>query len=144
MSKSSSVSFGPGAASLILIFVVLTMSVLGMLALMSARNDLRLSERSAQVTEAVYALQARAEETRAAVDAALAEAAAGALSEEEYHVRLEALLPENTALEDGCVVWTETDGSRAIDCALEVLPLGGAERARYIRFDLSAETGEVW
>ena len=38
---------GPGAASLMLLVVVLSMSVLGMLALMSARSDENLSLRSA-------------------------------------------------------------------------------------------------
>ena len=43
MRRKSNVAFGPGAASLILIVVILSMSVLGMLALMNARNDARLS-----------------------------------------------------------------------------------------------------
>ena len=49
MRRKSNVSFGPGAASLILIVVILSMSVLGMLALMNARNDDRLSSRSIDV-----------------------------------------------------------------------------------------------
>ena len=39
---------GPGAASLMLLVVVLSMSVLGMLALMSARSDENLSLRTRQ------------------------------------------------------------------------------------------------
>ena len=54
MNRRSTVSLGPGASSLILIFVVLALSVLGMLSLLTARNDLKFSERSAQVIEAVY------------------------------------------------------------------------------------------
>ena len=46
MNRKSRVSFGPGAASLILIVVILSMSVLGILALMNARNDIKLCERS--------------------------------------------------------------------------------------------------
>ena len=41
----------PGAAMLILILVVLTVSMLGVLTLMSARGDLTLSERSARLIE---------------------------------------------------------------------------------------------
>ena len=44
---------GPGAASLMLLVVVLSMSVLGMLALMSARSDENLSLRSAEVARQV-------------------------------------------------------------------------------------------
>ena len=43
MKRKSSLSLGPGASSLILIFVVLSMSILGMLSLLTARNDLNLS-----------------------------------------------------------------------------------------------------
>ena len=78
MNKKSSVSLGPGAPSLILIFVALSMSVLGMLSLMSARNDLHLSERSVQVVETVYALNERAEESRRELDRMLAQCAAEA------------------------------------------------------------------
>ena len=62
MKKKSSIALGPGAPSLILIFVVLSMSVLAMLSLMTARNDLQLSRRSADVAEKVSELRERAEE----------------------------------------------------------------------------------
>ncbi|MBQ3762603.1 MAG: hypothetical protein II875_11410 [Clostridia bacterium] len=71
MKKRSNISFGPGAASLILIFVVLTLSVLGMLSLMNARNDKALSQRSASVLECVYALNSEAERSRAVLDEVL-------------------------------------------------------------------------
>ena len=79
MRKKSSISLGPGASSLILIFVVLSMSILGMLSLMTARNDLNLSQRSAEATEMVYRLRERAEERRAAVERLLADGGVGAL-----------------------------------------------------------------
>ena len=75
MRKGSLISFGPGAASLILIVVILSMSVLGMLALMSARNDRNLSRRSAEVAEAVYSLNEAAEETRRDLELLLEQAA---------------------------------------------------------------------
>ena len=59
----------PGAAMLILILVVLTVSMLGVLTLMSARGDLTLSERSARLTEATCRLNAKAERTLAQIDA---------------------------------------------------------------------------
>ena len=69
MNQKSRISFGPGAASLILIVVLLSMSVLGMLALMNARSDSRLSRRSVQVAQAGYALNAEAEAQLAKLDA---------------------------------------------------------------------------
>ena len=105
--KKSSVSFGPGAASLILIFVVLALSVLGMLALMNGRNDLRLSRRSAQVVEAVYALNVRAEETRASLDELIVRQAESADSDEAFLEALALALPDGMTMTDRNIEWTE-------------------------------------
>ena len=144
MKKRSMISFGPGASSLILIFVVLALSILGMLSLMNSRNDIRLSERSAQVTQAVYALQTAAEEKRAELDTVLAQAALEAESEEAYHSAVEAALPGDVEWEDGVISWEETDGFRSLNCALETLSLDVQERTRWIQFELTAVTEEVW
>ena len=76
MKRKSSVSFGPGAASLILIVVILSMGVLGMLALMNARNDARLSSRSIEVVAAGFELNDQAERKLAELDDVLARCAA--------------------------------------------------------------------
>ena len=144
MKKKSSISLGPGASSLILIFVVLALSILGMLSLMNSRNDIRLSERSVQVTQAVYALQTAAEEKRAALDALLGEAAKDAASQEAYISAIEASLPEDVEWEDGMFSWEETDGFRSLNCVLEAQPLNAQERTRWIHFELTAVTEEVW
>lgn len=135
MKKKSSISFGPGASSLILIFVVLAMSVLGMLSLMNSRSDIRLSERSVKVTEAVYALQVKAEEKRATIDKILADNGADGLED---------ALPEDAEWENGVISWQETDGFRTLDCALKVQEAEGAERSRWVRCDLIAQTEEEW
>lgn len=144
MRKKSSITFGPGASSLILIFVVLALSILGMLSLMNGRNDVRLSERSAQVIEAVYALNVRAEEKRAEIDAAMAAARRETQDEEAYLQYLQGALPEDVSLEGDEISWMESDGFRTLDCALQVLPWGAENRAQWVRYDLSAETEEVW
>ena len=61
MRKKGNIGMGPGAASLIMIFVMLSMSVLSMLSLMNSRNDVRLSERSAEVAGEIYTLNETAE-----------------------------------------------------------------------------------
>ena len=138
--KKSSITLGPGASSLILIFVVLSLTALGMLSLMTSRNDLRLAERSAQVTEAVYALNVRAEERRAELDGIVkACLEAGNIAE------LEDALPEDVALEDGLLLFTVDDGARMLDCALEIVPSGEGQRLAWVRYDLTAETeGDSW
>lgn len=142
MKKKSSVSFGPGAASLLLIFVVLAMSVLGMLSLMNSRNDVRLSERSVAVMEAVYALNARAEETRAKVDAVLYTLSQKPDAAESYPASAEGALPKEAKLVDSVVSWDETDGIRTIHCALKVLPLSSGQRTQWLRHALVVKTAE--
>ena len=127
MKKKGMISFGPGASSLILIFVVLALSTLGILSLMNSRNDIRLSERSVQVTQAVYALQTAAEEKRAALDTLLGQAAQDAEGEEAYHAAIENALPDGFKWEDGVISWEETDGFRSLYCELEAQPLGAQE-----------------
>ena len=63
---------GPGAASLMLLVVVLSMSALGMLAMMSARSDESLSLRSQDVARQVAELNVSAEQSLARLDAVLA------------------------------------------------------------------------
>ena len=144
MKNKSSISLGPGAPSLILIFVVLSMAALGMLSLMTARNDFRLSERSAQVTKAVYELNRAAENRRAGIDELLVRCREQADTENEYREAVRQSLPEEVSLEDELLVWTESDGSRMLDCALELCPLDSETRTRWIRYDLTAETEDTW
>ena len=144
MNSRSTVSLGPGASSLILIFVVLTLSVLGMLSLLTARNDLKFSERSAQVIEAVYRLNEQAEESRAQISRILAENAEA--------------LPEPYELFEDEIAWSEeiqisldTDTAdenartMTLDCAVRILPDPENTRTEWIRHNLSVSTeDEEW
>ncbi len=129
MNRRSSIQFGPGASSLILIFVVLSMSILGMLALINGRSDFQLSRRSAQVIEAVYQLNERAELRRAELDALV-----------RNHADYADLLPEGVTLEDGALCWAEEDGLRTLDCALSVQN----GHTAWLRHDMMAETEDDW
>lgn len=145
MRRKSNVSFGPGAASLILIVVILSMSVLGMLALMNARNDSRLSRRSVEVIAAGYALNDQAERRLAELDAvaaACAEAAGG--DDGAYLSAVAERLPEGMRMEDRLVSWTLEDGLRTLNCGVELLPLGGEARLGWREHRLTAVTEEVW
>ena len=122
MKKKSNVSLGPGASSLILIFVVLSLAVLGMLALMTARNDDRLSRRSAEVVQDVYLLSEQAEEHFAEVSELSLELLAKGESADAFWQTLDFQLPDWAELDGEAVVWKETDGTRTLDCAMTVLP----------------------
>ena len=142
MKSKNSVSLGPGASSLILIFVSLSLAALGMLSMLTSRNDLRFSERSVQVIEEIYALNERAEERRALLENILFTSASEAENEADYLAAIEIALPEDIRLEDRALVWEEADDSRYLDCALEILPLSSDVRAQWLRHNLTAEIGE--
>ena len=48
---------GPGASTILMILIVMMMTMLGVLALMSARSDLRMADRAEQFTQAYYDAQ---------------------------------------------------------------------------------------
>lgn len=137
--KRRSIAIGPGAASLILIVVTLSMSVLGMLTLISARNDRMLSERSAEITTAVYGLYDRAETALSELDAILSRAEAESENEEDYFSRIEAALPGEMTLSDGEIFWQEQDGNRILECAVRVGLPGSAPRVEWTVHQLVVE-----
>ena len=98
---------GPGAASLIMMIVVLSMSALGILALVNARNDRQLSLRAAEVATEVYTLNERAVERTAELDAVLAEAQKNTTDDAAYLEAVDAALPAGMTLEDNLVSWQE-------------------------------------
>ena len=144
MKQKSRVSLGPGAASLILIVVILSMSVLGILAMMNARSDSRLSKRSIEVVTAGYALNDISERTLASLDAVAARVGQTASSDEAYLTALKASLPSGMSLEERVVSWEETDGFRTLECAVEVAPLGAEPRLTWKSHRLTAVTEGTW
>ena len=135
---------GPGAASLILIIVILSMSVLSVLALTNARSDERLTVRSANVVEAVAQLNAEAERSFADLDGTLAAVRNGADTEEAYLAAISASLPEGMALNGNNVEWTTVDeDGRKLYCAVEVLPLTSETRCTWKQHRLSSEFAEM-
>ena len=144
MNRKSRISFGPGAASLILIVVILTMSVLGILALMNARSDSRLSQRSVQVVQAGYELNAQAERQLASLDMIAARFAGIAESDADYETAMRAYLPADMTMEGRTIRWSLSDGLRTLDCAVTLNPLGGESRFTWVRHQLTAITEEAW
>ena len=146
MNRQSRVTFGPGAASLILIVVILTMSVLGILALMNARNDIKLSDRSAQVVQAGYELNVAAERQLASLDALAKLCASRNDTDDAYATDLKALLlmQSEITMTDRVISWSHTDGRRTLSCSVELLPLGGEKRFNWVSHTLTATTEDAW
>lgn len=123
--KRRQMYIGPGAASLILLIVVVSMTVLGLLALMSARGDMKLIQRSRQFTAAEYEASARAEQTLAGLDALLARCTQTASTEDAYLLAVGRELPDGLSMEGRLIRWTEDGGvGRALACEVELAPLG--------------------
>ena len=109
--KKQKIAFGPGAASLMLIAVVLALSVLTVLTMISARNDEALSQRSVETRQEVYGLFARAERSLAKLDAVAA--AAG---------------KEGMRMENDQVFWEEQAEDRMLECAVRLNAPGEGPR----------------
>ena len=144
MNRRSRISFGPGAASLILIVVILSMSVLGILALMNARSDSRLSTRSVQVVQAGYELNADAERQMAALDAVAARYGKTSQSDEEYLDSIRLNLPAGMTMDGREISWTHTDGYRTLALTVALKPLGEDQRLEWINHRLTAITEDTW
>ena len=140
MKRGSSIRLGPGAPSLILIFVALSLSALAMLSLMTARNDLKLGERSAPVTQSVYDLFDRAEDMRAQIREGLLALPAGAQIRD-----VQGALPEGVELAGDTLQFTLTDGRAELYCELQIGDLGGSYGTAWIRHELTAHTeDDLW
>ncbi|MBO7709430.1 MAG: hypothetical protein J6S83_03115 [Lachnospiraceae bacterium] len=122
------IRMGPGAASLILIFVMLALSILAMLTLVNAKNDEQISVRSARVTEAVYDLEAQAQRIYGKIlylcreaDEEIRQDTARLSREVAARVNEEAGdgMPLLNAQED-TISWTVTDGVRSFECTVRL------------------------
>jgi len=136
---------GPGAASLMLIAVVLSMTVLGMLAVLNARSDQRLSSRSIEVAESGAQMNDSAERAFAELDGIIA--GLGDLPEDELLAQLEAALPEGMSLDGRTIYWQEDSGdSRRLLCAAEWNGPGAFPRLSWTEYRILTEgdEAEVW
>ena len=148
MRRTDSISIGPGAASLILVFVMLSMSVLAMLSVTTSRDDLRLSERSLEVAQQVYALHDKAEETLARLGDIVVSCEEESKDLTSYLQALAGALPAGMTLEniDGriAISWEETGDAGTLSCAVSAGDLQDDAPLEWLRHDLSAGTEDEW
>lgn len=137
------VALGPGAASLILIVVVLSLCMMAMLTQIGSRNDYNLCRRSAEMVQRVYELNARSERKLAELDALLVKAQQETWnSMAAYLEKVETLLPEGMSLDDGQVIWTEHLDNRNLECIVRLFPPGEKQRTKWISHKLLTEEPE--
>ena len=137
------VALGPGAASLILIVVVLSLCMMAMLTQIGARNDYNLCKRSAEMVQRVYELNAQSEGKLAELDAVLVQAQQDAGTDmDAYLKKVEELLPEGMTLEEGNITWTEPLDNRNLECIVKLLPPGEKQRTKWISHKLVVDEPE--
>ncbi len=132
------IALGPGAASLILIVVILSLCMLTMLMQISARNDLSLSTRGTEMITRVYELFDRSENRLATLDAFLVrcQKAAEGQDMDAYLDLVEQNLPEGFTMEDTkdgkIITWHDPLDKRVLTNSVRLLPPGGAERTEWV------------
>lgn len=136
------VALGPGAASLILIIVVLSLCMIAMLTQIAAKNDYNLCARSADMVQRVYELNAQSEQKMAALDTVLLQARGEAGDMKAYLDKVKEMLPEGMELEEDRITWTEPLDNHNLECIVQLLPLEETQRAKWISHKLVVEEPE--
>ncbi len=139
--KKQKIAVGPGAASMMLIAVVLALSVLTVLTMISARSDESLSRRSVETRQQVYSLFSRAEESMARLDAVLASAGSQDRGD-AYLTAVEAGLPEGMRMEGRQVFWEESENGRQLECGVKLNEAGAFPRAEWTLHRLGE--ADIW
>ena len=136
------VALGPGAASLILIVVVLSLCMMAMLTQIGARNDYNLCKRSAEMVQRVYELNAQSEKKLAELDAVLVAEQKNASGMDAYLKAVGEKLPEGMTLEEDKITWTEPLDNRNLQCVVQLLPPGEKQRTKWISHKLVVDEPE--
>ena len=137
------IALGPGAASLILIVVVLSLCMLSMLAIISSRNDMSLASRSAEMITRVYELSDKSERRLAELDAVLVKCREEAgENQEAYLAAVEENLPEGMTIDEDIVSWTEPLDNRTMNCAVKLAGPGEMPRAEWHNYKLKVDEPE--
>ena len=110
------IALGPGAASLILIVVALSLCMMAMLTIIAAKNDYSLCSRSASMIERVFELSAQSERKLAELDSVLIQCLKENQDMDSYLAAVEESLPEGMTLEEDQVSWMEPLDNRTMEC----------------------------
>lgn len=138
---------GPGAASILLVIVVVSMSILGILALSESKSEVRLSEKNALFVEEKSRLEAEAVQTLALLDAILLKARENADTNEAYFEYIYNEIPGCVSVEDDCLSWTQGSiHNRTLYLKIKVLPIESSVRYEWLQHRLvsAADSSSDW
>lgn len=134
----------PGAPSLVLIVVVLSMSIMGMLMFIRTQNDQRLSDRSLLVARADALLMEKAETRYADLDNLTAICKNNTDNDAAFLKAVESALPDGMEMEGRRIFWQEDDQGRVLYAAVDLAPYEENERLLWHTRTLYAEVGNTW
>lgn len=124
---------GPGAASLMLVVVVVAMCLLALLALIEVYGDYKLTQRSIDFTVAEYEASAAGEYAAAELDSIFMSCAEGADGDAVYLAAIEENLPDNYVMDGRIVSWEQpTPDGRTLMCSVEIMPLNSENRFEWV------------
>lgn len=124
---NSSGRIGPGASTILMILVVLVMTMLGVLALFSARNDLEMSERTFEASETYYAAQETFSLWLSETDGTLQRLRAEAGADAEAYAQL-VRAQFGVGVGESLAYRAPAGETRFFCATVELLPLSQAER----------------
>ena len=126
------IALGPGAASLILIVVILSLCMFAMLMQIASRNDISLAARGTEMITGVYELFSDSEYRLAKLDAFLVRCQQETQDMEEYLTLVGQNLPEGFTMEGDTVTWQDPLDKRVLTCTVRLLPPGEKERTVWV------------
>ena len=143
-SKQQSSSVGPGAASLLLIAVVLCLTVLGILALISARSDHMLSVRNQEMVVSYYDASVKTQQALAEFDGVLLAARSSSADNDVYLTTVRAALPDGFVMDGQEAEYTADAGAdRSLAMTITVTGFDNTQR-RYIVNSVMLLGGAEW
>lgn len=134
----------PGAPSLVLIVVVLSMSIMGMLMYIRTQNDIRLSARSLAVAQADAALTEQAEKDYAQLDALALRCRESTKNDAAYLLTVEENLPENMEMDGRVIAWQVMGQGRQLSAKVMLNPYEEDVRIVWYSRMINAEVGNTW
>lgn len=130
----ASYRIGPGAASILMVIVVVSMAILGLLALSEAQNEARLSEKNAAFVKEKAHAETLAEKTLMQLDEILVSARKNTDNNDEYLEYIKKALPGGMTMEGDLLSWTQAGGgAKSLLITIRILPTESPVRFEWIR-----------
>lgn len=103
--KKHDFHIGPGAASLILVAVVVSMGILGLLTMVTVHTDVTISQRSLEAVEAQYKASVQAEKDLQGLDEIVVQLLRETQDDDAFYEKLEMRLPVGMEIDENTISW---------------------------------------